>query len=98
MSKSAIINALRAFDEKYLSVRYPAQSITVFGDAMRKYLNDVQNAIGAGKSEEHIKNITNDFLKQQFYSEDDFRINTENNITPMSGNLLRCFTAAISRS
>jgi hypothetical protein len=31
MSKKIITDALEVFDEKYFSVRYPAQSITVFG-------------------------------------------------------------------
>lgn len=80
MSKKIITDALKVFDEKYFSVRYPTQSITVFGDAMKRYLKSIQSAISENMSEEHLKNITNAFLKQQLYSDAEFQINADNGI------------------
>ena len=80
MSKKNITDALKSFDEKYYTLRYPATTISAFGVAMKQYLFEIKQAAAGNLSEEHIKNITNAFLTKQLYSDDSFSINTENNI------------------
>ncbi|MEG2013735.1 MAG: Eco57I restriction-modification methylase domain-containing protein, partial [Anaerovoracaceae bacterium] len=80
MPQKNILEALKSFDEKYYTLRYTATAISAFGVAMKQYLFDIKQAIANNSSEEHIKNITNAFLKKQLYADDTFAINTENNI------------------
>lgn len=80
MAKKTIEAALKAFDEKYYTVRYPALTTSAFGSAIKQYLKDINVAVTNHVSEEHLKNITNDFLKKQLYSDAEFQINTDNGI------------------
>jgi hypothetical protein len=45
---------------------------------MKRYLKSIQSAVSENMSEEHLKNITNAFLKQQLYSDAEFQINADN--------------------
>lgn len=46
----------------------------------RRYVEKVNNAIKQNEFEEHLKNITNQFLKSSLYYKDDYEINTEGRI------------------
>lgn len=47
---------------------------------MKKYINMTSKAILNNETEEHLKNITNDFLKVTFYQSDIYEINTDKRI------------------
>ena len=51
-----------------------------FKSALKKYINDIQNAIDNKENEEHLKNIINSFLLLQFYSDNKYTINTDGNV------------------
>lgn len=46
----------------------------------RRYVEKVNNAIKQNEFGEHLKNITNQFLKSSLYYKDDYEINTEGRI------------------
>lgn len=79
MNKS-ISEALKVFDVKYFALRYDTAKMTSFSMAVKQYIGNAKEAAASNASEENIKNIANAFLKQQFYSDENFAINAEKNI------------------
>ena len=51
-----------------------------FESNLRYYIKTTQSAIGKNESEEHLKNLTNAFLKSSLYSSDRYEINTDKRI------------------
>ena len=58
----------------------PADDYTKFRSNFISYIEKIKTASQNNENEEHIKNIINDFLRMNFYSEARFSINTDGNI------------------
>ena len=58
----------------------PADDYTKFRSNFISYIEKIKTASQNNENEEHIKNIMNDFLRMNFYSEARFSINTDGNI------------------
>ena len=80
MAKKTIEDSLRLFNEKYAAIRLPDNITQEFIKLLKCYKFDISKAISENESEEHIKNITNQFLKDSLYKEDKYQINTSNYI------------------
>ena len=76
MSKQAIEVALKTFDERYCKRRIDKESLDIFGNNMFLYIKQINEAVKADESEEHIKGIINSFLRHSFYNNEIFDINT----------------------
>ena len=49
-----------------------------FGSLLSTYITDINNALTENQSEEHLKNVFNDFLRDSFYNRDDgYSINVD---------------------
>lgn len=75
MAKETVENALRHFDERYFKLRLKSEIVEDFGKNLFLYLKKINQAVSNGESEEHIKNIINEYLKVNFYQDDRFTIN-----------------------
>ena len=76
MAKETIESALKRFDERYYKLRIDSAMLDSFGRNLDVYIRSIKLAIINNESEEHLKNITNNFLKICFYQNDRFAINT----------------------
>lgn len=76
MSKQTAEVALKIFDERYYKHRIEKTYIDIFGSNMLEYIKQINEAVKADESEEHIKGIINEFLKHSFYNKQGFDINT----------------------
>jgi len=76
MAKETIEIALKHFDERYYKMRLESSMIDILGKNLDLYVRSINSAIANNESEEHLKNITNSFLKICFYQNDRFQINT----------------------
>ena len=54
-----------------------ADKLSNFKIKLNTYLNKINTAVKNSENEEHIKNIINDFLRENFYSDERFSINTD---------------------
>lgn len=79
MSAITIEEALKRFDKRFYSYKADEKSIEIFLENIKKYSIMTDKAIKAGESEEHLKNLTNMFLKA-IYSDSRYDINTEKRI------------------
>ena len=79
MSAITIEEALKRFDKRFYNYKVDKNSIDIFFENIRKYSEMTDKAIKAGESEEHLKNLTNMFLKA-IYSDNRYEINTEKRI------------------
>lgn len=80
--KKVIVDELKKYNERYYKDQLYSDVVTRFGDALKDYIKKINEAISLGQSadEEHFKNIVNEFLKKNFYDEDDYKINTLNKV------------------
>lgn len=76
MAKESMEEALKRFDERYYKRRLDRNILEKFGDNLLVFLKQINTAVSNKESEEHIKNIVNQFLKASFYSDSRFEINT----------------------
>ena len=76
MAKESIESALKRFDERYYKLRLDNSMLENFGTNLGLYIQSIKSAILNNESEEHLKNITNSFLKICFYQNNRFGINT----------------------
>lgn len=79
MSAITIEEALKKFDKRFYSYRVDENLINIFVNNLKKYSEMTSKAISDGESEEHLKNLTNLFLKA-IYSSDKYEINTDKRI------------------
>lgn len=79
MSAITIEEALKKFDKRFYNFRVDENSINIFMSNLKKYSKMTSKAISDGESEEHLKNLTNLFLKA-IYSSDKYEINTDKRI------------------
>ncbi|MBS4996104.1 MAG: Eco57I restriction-modification methylase domain-containing protein [Roseburia sp.] len=80
MPAISIEEALKQFDKRYSRLILPENIVESFLVNTRRYVEKVNNAIKQNEFEEHLKNITNQFLKSSLYYKDDYEINTEGRI------------------
>ncbi len=80
MPAISIEEALKQFDKRYSRLILPENVVESFLVNTRRYVEKVNNAIKQNEFEEHLKNITNQFLKSSLYYKDDYEINTEGRI------------------
>ena len=88
MSKITISNTKSLHLPKFL---LSDDSLNDFKIKLNAYIRDLDTAVSNGENEEHIKNIINDFLRMNFYSNSKFAINTDKYIDSTikeEGNLL----------
>ena len=76
----SIGEGLSRFNEKYASIRLSDNITTDFKAVLIAYINKINEAAQNNEDEEYIKNVTNHFLKNNFYPENDYEINTSNGI------------------
>ena len=67
MSKQTIEMGLQLFDERYYKHRIEKDKLDIFGAQLQEFIKEIDNAIEENESEEHIKGIIEDFLKNTFY-------------------------------
>lgn len=80
MPAISIEEALKQFDKGIQDWFYLKNIVESFLVNTRRYVEKVNNAIKQNEFEEHLKNITNQFLKSSLYYKDDYEINTEGRI------------------
>lgn len=76
MANKAIADALKAYNENYYKSGIDKEVIENFGEQLLKYARDINEAYNNKESEEHVKNIVNSFLKDNFYADSHYQINT----------------------
>lgn len=80
MSAITIEEALKKYDRRLYSHKLRDETVTAFSNNLTMYITKVEQAVNEGQSEEHLKNITNDFLRGSFYHDDIYEINTEGRV------------------
>lgn len=77
------MSALHLSDTEKLGLSKKALSAKEYANFranFQSYLEKIKKASLANENEEHIKNIINDFLRMNFFSESKYTINTDGNI------------------
>lgn len=80
MSAITIEEALKKYDKRLYGLKYTQENIGKCTHNINYYINETSKAIAAGQSEEHLKNITNLFLREFIYTDDKYDINTDQRI------------------
>ena len=75
--KKTIIDALKAYDERYYRERLDSSTLNTFGKELENYALKINQAVKQKENEEYFKNIVNDFLKRNFYQNERYTINTD---------------------
>ena len=78
--RKTIIEAIKAYDERYYRERLDFNIVNDFGKELEKYAEQINQAVKQKENEEYFKNIVNSFLKRNFYQDDRYSINTDKNI------------------
>lgn len=76
MANKAIEDALKAYNENYYKKSIKKEIIDDFGNKLLEYTRKINNAYSNDENEEHFKNIVNSFLKDNFYQDSHYSINT----------------------
>lgn len=71
---------LKRYDKRYYSLKLKDEVIQIFEKNVNYYLHTTNAAIESGETEEHLKNLTNTFLKRSLYCSDRYEINTDKRI------------------
>ena len=77
MSKQNINNILKLYNANYYSEPVLDDKLSNFHDVLEKYIDKIKIANDNNENEEYIKNIVNTFLKENFYQENKYSINTD---------------------
>ena len=80
MSKQNINNVLKLYNSNYYSEPILDEKLQNFHNELLIYIDKIKKANDNNENEEHIKNIVNTFLKDNFYQENIYSINTNQNI------------------
>lgn len=80
MASITIEQMLKKYDKRYYSMPVSEDVLKRFESNLRYYIKTTQNAISINESEEHLKNLTNAFLKSSLYSAERYEINTDRRI------------------
>lgn len=80
MSAITVKDALKKYDRRLYKQQLREETASEFLDYVKKYISQTSNAIQDGESEEHLKNITNSFLRNTFYGDSSYEINTDKRI------------------
>lgn len=75
-----IEDELKKFNKRYYQLKLENSNVENFQKNVKHYIKMIDTAISEGESEEHIKNITNSFLKTSFFSDEKYTINTNGKI------------------
>ena len=76
MANKAIEDALKSYNENYYKKSIKKEIIDDFGNKLLEYTKKINNAYSNDENEEHFKNIVNSFLKDNFYQDSHYSINT----------------------
>ena len=79
MPAITIEKALRKYNSKYYKSSLDDNLLNDFWNVFTTYKRDIANAISNNESEEHLKNINNDFFKK-IYKDSKYSINTDKRI------------------
>ena len=79
MPAITIEKALRKYNSKFYKSSLDDNLLNEFWAAYTKYKHDINVAIGNNESEEHLKNINNDFIKK-IYKDPKYSVNTDKRI------------------
>ena len=79
MAAISIEEALKRFDRRFYSYHVNQDKLRIFSENVKHYVDMTIKAIHENESEEHLKNITNSFLKA-IYSAERYEINTDKRI------------------
>lgn len=79
MAAITIEEALKRFDRRFYSYHVNQDKLSIFSENVKRYVDMTIKAIHENESEEHLKNITNLFLKA-IYSAERYEINTDKRI------------------
>lgn len=77
MSKQNINNVLKLYNANYYSEPVLNEKLQDFHSNLESYIDKIKIANDNNENEEHIKNIVNSFLKENFYPENKYSINTD---------------------
>ena len=77
MSKQNINNALKSYNANYYSEPVLNEKLEKFHNNLKNYIDNIKIANDNNENEEHIKNIVNTFLKDNFYQNNKYSINTD---------------------
>lgn len=77
MSKQNINNVLKLYNANYYSEPVLDEKLLKFHNALEDYIEKIKFANNNNENEEHIKNIVNTFLKDNFYQDNKYSINTD---------------------
>lgn len=80
MAAITIEDELKKFNKRYYQLKLENSNVENFQKNVKHYIKMIDTAISEGESEEHIKNITNSFLKTSFFSDEKYTINTNGKI------------------
>ncbi len=80
MSAITIEEALKKYDRRLYNLKLSEEKLNIFRNNVKMYINKTSKAIADGETEEHLKNITNDFMKESFYHSSTYEINTDKRI------------------
>ena len=80
MSALTVEDTLKKYDRRLYNQKLRDESVKLFIDNVNKYISLTRKAIEDVESEEHLKNITNQFLRYSFYKDDMYDINTDKRI------------------
>ena len=75
MAKETIDTALKKFDERYYKTAERDDDYALFCNNFPIYIKKIDSAVKNRESEEHLKNIANNFLKDIFYPQPKYEIN-----------------------
>ena len=79
MAAITIEEALKRFDRRFYNYHVNQDKLSIFSENVKRYVDMTIKAIHENESEEHLKNITNSFLKA-IYSAERYEINTDKRI------------------
>lgn len=79
MAAITIEDALKRFDRRFYSYHVNQDKLSIFSENVKRYVDMTIKAIHENESEEHLKNITNSFLKA-IYPAERYEINTDKRI------------------
>lgn len=80
MSKKTIASSIRAYNPNYYKDPISKNIITLFSGSLNAFIKDIKTANTNHETEEFIKNVINQFLKNNFYSAGRYQINTDQKI------------------
>lgn len=80
MSAITVKDALKKYDRRLYKQQLREETASEFLNYVKKYIAQTSKAIQEGESEEHLKNITNSFLRDAFYGGSSYEINTDKRI------------------